>query len=193
VSALLAFPADGYTARWQRWDLDGDETVQLRWENEGWTAIGEVGHERVTYVLRISPLWQVRQFLLFRDVDDPDLWLGTDGTGTWGEVNGSQRSELAGCVDVALTCTPFTHAVPIRRHGLGPGESIEVRTAFVDVETLGVTPVTYRYERIGDHRWSVAEVRSDVAGGGAGVALAQVFDVDDYGLPHDVDDAFRRR
>ena len=28
-SALRAFPADGYTARWQRWDHDGDETLTL--------------------------------------------------------------------------------------------------------------------------------------------------------------------
>jgi hypothetical protein len=186
MASLTAFPADGYTARWQRWDGDGDETLQLRWENEGWTAIGEVGHERVTYVLRLSPLWHVRQFMLFRDLDEPDLWLGTDGNGAWGEINGSHRTDLDGCVDVALTCTPFTFAIPIRRHVLDVGADVDVRTAFVDVETLGVTPVTYRYRRTGRTRWSVAQADVDDR-------LTQAFDVDEFGLPHDIDQSFRRR
>jgi hypothetical protein len=66
MSSLTAFPADGYKARWGRWDLDGDEALTLRWENEGWTATGELSRERANYVVRISPTWQVRQFLLFR-------------------------------------------------------------------------------------------------------------------------------
>ena len=86
TTAMTAFPADGYTARWQTWEGDGDETVTLRWENEAWTAIGEVTRERVSYVVRLSPTWQVRQFLLFRDLDEPDLWLGADGISPCGTV-----------------------------------------------------------------------------------------------------------
>ena len=44
----------------------------------------------------------MRQFLLFRDLDEPDLWLATDGTGRWGEMNGAHRPELDGCYDVHL-------------------------------------------------------------------------------------------
>jgi len=94
TDALTAFPADGYTVRWRTWDHEHLETVTLRWENEGWTATGEVGREAVTYVVRLSAVWQVRQFLLFRDLPDPDLWLGTDGSGRWGEMNGAHRTDL---------------------------------------------------------------------------------------------------
>jgi hypothetical protein len=78
---LTAFPSDGYTARWNTWDHEHLETLTLRWENEGWTATGDVGREAITYVLRLSATWHMRQFLLFRDLDEPDLWLGADGTG----------------------------------------------------------------------------------------------------------------
>jgi len=181
-SALRAFPADGYTARWQRWDHDGDETLTLRWENEGWTATGEVGREAVTYVVRLSSTWQVRQFLLFRDLDEPDLWLGTDGRGRWGELNGAHRPDLAGCVDIHLACTPFSATLPIRRSRLEIGESMSVTVATVDVETLGVVPVEHAYSRSSLHGWQHVDE--------SGVTVD--FDVDAFGLVTDLPDRFRR-
>jgi hypothetical protein len=205
MPALTAFPADGFTARWQRWDADGDETLQLRWENEGWTAVGEVSRERVTYVMRLSPLWQLRQFLLFRDLDEPDLWLGTDGSGRWGEVNGNHRTDLDGCADIELACTPFTAAVTIRRHQLEIGDSIDVRTALVDTETLGITSRQRRFTRHTARRWSVGALP---APGNSGDRVADtvdsdtvdnhtvdsyMFDIDEFGLPQDIEERFRRR
>ena len=61
-----------------------------------------------------SPLWQVRQFLLFRDMEQPDLWLGTDGHGRWGELNAAHRPELDGALDVTIAGSPFVHSIPIR-------------------------------------------------------------------------------
>ena len=183
AAALTAFPSDGYTARWRTWDHEHLETLTLRWENEGWTATGEVGREAVTYVLRLSATWKVRQFLLFRDLDEPDLWLGADGTGRWGEINGAHRHDLAGCTDVALAITPFTTSVPIRRLGLAIGDSADVTSALVDVETLGVTPVGHHLERISARRYR----RTDLVSG-----RSSQFDVDEYGLVHDDPDTFRR-
>ena len=180
-SALRAFPADGYTARWQRWDHDGDETLTLRWENEGWTATGEVGREAVTYVVRLSSTWQVRQFLLFRDLEDPDLWLATDGTARWGEMNGAHRVELDGCYDIDLEITPFTNSLPIRRLPLLVGDSADVRVVTVDVETLAVEVVNHRYKRLDTHRWRFGQGDDSTE-----------FDVDEHGLLLDVPGRFRR-
>jgi hypothetical protein len=66
-----AFPADGFEARWTTWDGEHTEHLTLRWENEAWTASGRSEREQVEYVIRLSPLWHVRQFLLFRDLPDP--------------------------------------------------------------------------------------------------------------------------
>ena len=183
-----AFPADGFTARWARWDGDGTETVSLRWENEAWTVNGEVGRERVQYVVRVSPMWHVRQFLLFRDLDEPDLWLATDGHARWGEVNGAHRPELDGCHDVHLDVTPFTATLPIRRLPVHEGDATELSVVAIDVETLAVVPRTHRYERLGDRRWRF----TDVGRGGDPGAAAVEFDVDEYGLALDVPGRFRR-
>jgi hypothetical protein len=180
---LTAFPSDGYTARWRTWDHEHLETLTLRWENEGWTATGDVGREAVTYVLRLSATWQLRQFLLFRDLDQPDLWLGADGTGRWGEMNGAHRADLAGCTDVDLAVTPFTNSVPIRRLTLGVGEQADVTAAMIDVETLGVVPVRQRYRRLGLRRFEYSNIDS---------GYRTELDVDEYGLVHDYPDEFRR-
>ncbi|MFZ9884781.1 MAG: putative glycolipid-binding domain-containing protein, partial [Ilumatobacteraceae bacterium] len=74
--------------------------VELRWENEGWTAEGTLGSDNAQFVLRLSAGWTVQQCLLFRDLEDPDLWLGTDSHGRWGEMNGAHRTELDGCTDI---------------------------------------------------------------------------------------------
>lgn len=200
--AHTAFPADGYTARWRTWDHQHTEALTLRWENEGWTATGDVGREAVTYVIRLSAIWEVRQFLLFRDLDQPDLWLGTDGAGRWGEVNGAHRPELDGVTDLELPCTPFPHTVPLRRLGLDVGESADLRVATVDVETLGVVPIRRRYERLGPHRYTLhalgSTAHTDVDGGTTTATdastwdIATTFDVDEFGLIQDLVDAYRR-
>jgi hypothetical protein len=183
TSPLTAFASDGYTARWRTWDDQHLETVTLRWENEGWTATGEVGREAVTYVLRLSATWQIRQFLLFRDLDEPDLWLGADGTGRWGEMNGAHRPDLGGCTDIDLTCTPFTKSLPIRRLGLDIGAAGDVRCAMVDVETLELVATRQRFERLAPRRFRQTNLDS-------GISTDLV--VDEYGLVHDVADHFRR-
>jgi uncharacterized protein len=174
------FPADGYETAWTTWDGEHTEHLSLRWENEAWTATGRVGREEVEYVLRLSPLWQVRQFLLFRDLPDPDLWLGTDGQGRWGEVNGAHRPELDGTHDIALDVTPFTLSLPIRRLPLRVGDRFELAVLRVDVETLAVEPATVAYHRLDERRWKIT----------CGEPVEVI--VDAYGLVTDLPGRFRR-
>lgn len=175
------FPADGYETRWTTWDGEHSERLTVRWENEAWTVTGDVGRERVEYVIRLSPLWQVRQFLLFRDLPDPDLWLGTDGQGRWGEVNGAHRPELDGAHDLALDVTPFTLSLPIRRLPLHVGDSVELPVLAIDVETLAIEPTVVTYHRTSDRTWRIHR----------GERTIEVT-VDEYGLVTDVEGSFRR-
>ena len=173
----------GHVVRWTTWDGEHVETVTIRWENEGFTVNGHVGRERVEYVLRLSPTWQVRQFILFRDLEEPDLWLATDGHGRWGEMNGAHRTELDGCYDIDLACTPFTNTLPIRRLPLQEGDAAELPVVYVDPETLEVRPVTQRYTRLAPHTWRYENVDS---------GYATEFEVDEHGLVVDYPAEFRR-
>ncbi|MEO7397733.1 MAG: putative glycolipid-binding domain-containing protein [Ilumatobacteraceae bacterium] len=191
-ASYRSFSADGHAARWERWRLPDERTplaeaveerLTLRWENEAWTASGIVGSDHVQYVIRISPIWQVRQFLLFRDLEEPDLWLGSDGNGRWGEVNGDHRPELDGCVDIDLACTPFTNTLPIRRLALDVGGSADILVAMIDVETLDVQPDPQRYTRLAAHRWRFEQKAT---------GFSAEFDVDPFGLVRDYPTLFRR-
>ena len=183
MTSYAPFSSDGHRARWVRWDGGGDEELTLTWENEGWTASGIVSAERVQYVMRLSPTWHVQQFLLFRDLDQPDLWLATDGGGRWGEVNGAHRVELDGCHDLSLPITPFTATIPIRRLPLLVGHTADITTVTVDVDTLEVRPEHQRYTRVGEHRWAFTRLET-----GDSVE----FDVDAHGLVLDQPERFRR-
>jgi hypothetical protein len=180
---LTTFSPDGQEVSWSTWDGDYSETLTLSWDNEAWTAVGKVGRERVEYVLRLAPTWRVRQFLLFRDLEDPDLWLAIDAQHRWGEVNGSYRRELDGCADIELACTPFTATVPIRRLRLAVGEAADINVIDVDVETLATSRQPVRYERLGATTFG----RTALTTG----ALRQ-FEVDEFGLVVDEPARFRR-
>ncbi len=183
MSNYGAIPSSGHDARWSIADSGHLSEVQLLWENEGWTANGVLGAEQAHFVIRMSAMWVVQQFLLFRDLDDPDLWLATDGHGRWGEMNGDHRTELDGCIDIDLPGTPFTNSILIHRLPLHIGHSSTQNVITVDTETLGVTVVPQMYTRLDTHRWQY-------------ISLAQnktvEVSVDEFGFVIDEPGAFAR-
>lgn len=72
----------------------------------------------------------------------------SDGNGHWTNSDGSPLPQLDGCIDVDLSITPFTNTLPIRRLGLEPGMSETIHVAWIDVETLKVTPSEQIYTGI---------------------------------------------
>ena len=166
ASTYTPFPAahspEGHVVRWTTWDGAHTDTVTIRWENEGFTVSGHSERERVDYVIRLSPAWQVRQFLLFRDLEEPDLWLATDGAGRWGEMNGAHRTELDGCYDLDLRCSPFPHTLAVRRLPLLDGHTAEVPVVTVDTETLEVRSELHRYTCHDTHHWTIGRAEGDI-------------------------------
>ena len=148
--------SSGHSVSWQTVNSakqPQQSTVALRWENEGWTAEGTLGLDSAQFVLRLSAGWTVQQCLLFRDLEDPDLWLGTDSHGRWGEMNGAHRTELDGCTDIDFFNTPFTNCIPIRRLPLLVGHSATISVAVIDIETLGITKQTQQYTKVSPNTW----------------------------------------
>jgi uncharacterized protein len=170
-------------ASWRSWNSGHHEQLRLGWEAGGWTADGVISGLNVHYAIRVDDSWTVRHFMLFRDAEEPDLWLAHDGAGKWGEVNGAPRADLDGCTDIDLGCTPFTNTLPIRRLGLAVGASAEIVAAWVDVETLLVVASPQRYTRLDERRWRFEGLSS---------GFVADLDVDEHGLVLDYPDLFRR-
>lgn len=157
--------------------------MTIGFENEAWTVQGIVSGADVHYVVRMSALWRVQQMLLFRDLDEPDLWLANDGKGRWGEVNGSERRELGGCEDVDVRCSAVTRTLGIRRLDLAIGTTKVVDTVVVDSDSLAVSRSRLTYLREAPRTWRVE--RDD------GFPTHR-FDIDDFGLPLDIPGFFVR-
>ena len=156
LTTYQSLSASGHNASWLALGSGQNHAtsaVTLRWENEAWTAEGTLGADNAQFVLRLSAGWVIQQCLLFRDLEDPDLWLGTDSHGRWGEVNGAHRTELDGCTDLDFMNTPFTNCIPIRRLPLLIGDSATLTVAVIDIETLGITKQTHQYTKLTQHSW----------------------------------------
>lgn len=180
-----AHDPEGHVAEWLVGDDGTDQAardlVSIRWENEGFTLTGTLERERVEYVMRLSSTWQLRQFILFRDLEEPDLWLATDGHGRWGEMNGAHRTELDGCRDLVLDGATVSHALVIRRLPLHVGHSADIPVIVVDTDTLEVSTRQRRYTRTAEHSWAVEDD-----------ATVVMFEVDEHGLPTDLPGQSRR-
>ncbi len=170
-NAYQSLSSSGHSASWQTINPADQpssagaslhqSTVDLRWENEGWTAQGTLGLDNAQFVLRLSAGWLIQQCLLFRDLEEPDLWLGTDTHGRWGEMNGAHRTELDGCTDLDFVNTPFTNCIPIRRLPLLVGHSATISVAVIDIETLGITKQTQQYTKVAPNTWRYFSVASN--------------------------------
>lgn len=186
MNAYQSLSASGHQVSWRSLHPSAqnhESAVSLRWENEGWTAEGTLGRDNAEFVLRLSAGWVIQQCLVFRDLDDPDLWLGTDSHGRWGEINGAHRTELDGCTDLDFVNTPFTNCIPIRRLPLVVGHGATLSVAVIDIETLGIKKQTQTYTKVSEDTWRYFSCSAD--------SEVEVR-VDEFGFVRDEPNCFKR-
>jgi hypothetical protein len=149
------------------------EEVTVAFENEGFTVEGRLHGPEISYAARFDAMWSIRQFLLFRDLEEPDLWLAVDKFGKWGEVNGSVRADMAGCNALSLSSllTPhasaYLYSPTLRRltaHGL---MSDRIRSASINVDTLEIAVADdTTVERLPTGGWLVGQTEIELDGSG---------------------------
>lgn len=152
---------------WERTDsLEGHEEFQLgRSEPDGHhtmrgavTIQDEHTSTTLTYAIECDAEWRTRGLVIeiTRRPDDPGrpahILAEADGAGTW-TINGTERPDLHGCLDVDLGFTPSTNTLPIHRLNLAIGESADVTAAWVRFPELVVQPLRQRYTRVAPDRY----------------------------------------
>jgi hypothetical protein len=137
---------------WTTLELPGLEQLHLVENETGVVADGLVlGIEHATpfrlwYQVRADSDWNVRECLLqVGGEKGQTVHLYTDGQGHWTDATGVANSTLDGCLDIDISCTPFTNTLPIRRLALAPGASADLLVAYITVPDLSVGPVQQRY------------------------------------------------
>jgi hypothetical protein len=139
---------------WRRLDEPGAEHLLLRVDRDGVAADGlVVGIEggapfRAHYRVWCDAAWRAREvWVAAPGSERPALHLRADGDGRWTTGDGRPLPELAGCIDLDLTATPFTNTLPIRRLALAIGESAPVRSAWIRFPGLRLEPLEQTYTR----------------------------------------------
>lgn len=104
------------------------------------------------YRLRCDTRWRVRELAL-RVCGGASLALAADGEGHWLDAAGAPLPALDGCIDVDLSCTPFTNTLPIRRLGDLLRQRQAIQVAFVALPELELRSRPQLYTRIGAGRY----------------------------------------
>lgn len=151
---------------WRRLDHPGHEAARLSRKGEDWILAGTAvfAHEgepcRLDYSILCGSDWRTSEAVV-------EGWVGREAvrieiaasSGRW-RMNGAERSEIEGSLDLDLNFSPSTNLLPIRRLGLAVGGEAKVRAAWLRFPSFALEPLEQSYRRLGPSRY-----RYESAGG----------------------------
>jgi hypothetical protein len=139
--------------RWQPADGDGLEHLEVDMRSDGITAESVLAGEGfgAAYRIECDPAWNVTRVVVTR-MGGATLELISDAEGRWTDGNGSPRDDLAGCIDIDISATPFTNTLPIRRLKLAVGERRVIRVVYIALPELTAARVEQAYTCIEQDR-----------------------------------------
>jgi hypothetical protein len=101
---------------------------------------------RLHYEITCDSGWNVKELGLALLSDNrKSMKIQTDRQGHWSTHAGDPIRMLDGCIDVAISATPFTNTLSIRRLNLRPGQSTELLVAYVLIPEMDLMPARQRY------------------------------------------------
>lgn len=110
---------------------------------------------RLEYVADADSRWQARRAEVRGTVGARRIafLITRSAEGAW-RVNGAERPDLAGLVDLDLGFTPATNLFPLRRLALEPGAAADAEAVWLDDASWTFMRLPQRYERRGaDTYW----------------------------------------
>ncbi|MBG9568371.1 putative glycolipid-binding domain-containing protein [Brevibacillus agri] len=100
---------------------------------------------RIQYEIVLDRSWATRKVSIRHWGGQKALCLLSDGNGQWTDEAGQPIAELAGCVGIDLSCTPFTNTLPIRRLAFTPNVPQEIDVAYFSAYELTWRRVRQQY------------------------------------------------
>ncbi|HXG68158.1 MAG TPA: putative glycolipid-binding domain-containing protein [Blastocatellia bacterium] len=152
---------------WRRLDQPGHEAARIFFQDSSWKLTGTAvfAHNRqpcrLDYVVVCDPEWRTLSGKVAGWVGNKivEVNISVDANRRW-QLNGTERPDVTGCVDLDLNFSPSTNLLPIRRLGLAVGEEAEVRAAWLRFPGFTLEPLEQVYRRV-----DVATYRYESAGG----------------------------
>ncbi len=101
---------------------------------------------RLHYEITCDSNWKVKELVLtILSSSGKSIKIQADGQGHWSTNTGDPVPSLESCIDVDISATPFTNTLPIRRLALKPGQSAELRVAYVLIPEMELMTDRQRY------------------------------------------------
>jgi hypothetical protein len=125
--------------------------LDTRWHLEG-TAVflsDDLCACRLSYLVICDPSWKTLKGTVSGWVgdDNVNIKISVDALSHW-QLNGLEKPEVAGCIDLDLNFSPSTNLLPIRRLDLKIGQQAEVKAAWLRFPNFELEPLSQVYSRL---------------------------------------------
>lgn len=175
------------TYAWRRIDFPGLEILHLAKDANGVEAHATIidageGQFSLQAVWKLDANWRSRSLELTQNSAAGVKTLRIErGQRGW-LVDERPRPDLAECLEVDVSATPFCNGLAL--HGLGrrPGE---LTALYVDASDLSVQPSRQAYEQLGDRQWRYVDL-------GVAKGFTAILDFDADGLVTKYEGLFER-
>ena len=137
----------------------GTEYCVVGRESGGWSLTGTVarlmkeGTMAATYAITTDTGWRTRGAHIEQLVGGRFTMVRLDVKRSRWFVDGRERLDMEGCVDIDLGASPVTNTLPIKRNSIRVGSKLDITAAWVRFPTLDVKPLKQSYKRVGARRF----------------------------------------
>ncbi|MGG1661105.1 putative glycolipid-binding domain-containing protein [Brevibacillus sp. NRS-1366] len=100
---------------------------------------------RIKYDIVLDKSWVTREVKICYLGENQCLCLSSDGNGIWKDEKGQVIPELSGCMDIDISCTPFTNTLPIKRLSYDPLQQHEIKVVYISAADLNYKQVNQKY------------------------------------------------
>ncbi len=138
---------------WKRLDMPGLELARITSDASGVTVrssliAGGATPVALLYTWTLTSDWRTRTLDLARADGSFGIAIARVADRAW-RIDGQAAPHLDGCPELDLSATPLCNSLAMRLlDGTG-----ELAAAYIDAETLKVTPSRQRYEKLGERFW----------------------------------------
>jgi uncharacterized protein len=154
---------------WESQSFIGFESLEFSEEPDGFVADSVVlGIEagtayRVHYRIYLDLNWRAESMRISHLPYGTEHRFYSSNDDSWwrGDFHGDDEGVWQNCIDLDLSCTPFTNTLPIRRLNLEVGQSSDINVLYVECSNLTVKTAPQRYERLNESEYRFTNLNTD--------------------------------
>jgi uncharacterized protein len=140
---------------WHSEKLNSTEFFRLKDAGDGYWLSGTViarlegKPAKIEYLIKCDAAWRTREAAIVQDWDGEarSLSLTVNDAGRWTSRIG-EYPDLTGITDIDLSITPSTNLLPLKRHYMNDGDSLETTAAWVHFPSLQLAVLPQKYTRL---------------------------------------------